>query len=696
MSDNIITKLLNPSEKGKVWWLFTLIMVFLVFFILVDAGSYYNKGVDYLAIKTGDVVKLPHVKEVPFRLGLDLQGGTHLVYHVDTSQVPEKDKASALEGVRDVIERRVNVFGVSEPLVQTSNSGGENRLVVELAGISDVNEAINMIGETPLLEFKEQAEGARTLTEEEQKKLDDYNKKAKEKAEDVLGKLLSGGDFSALAKEYSEDTNTKDNGGDLGWIDESSHPYEVEAIKDFKIGESSKDLVINDQGYFLFKLDDKREKANPFNENEKEKEVKASHLLICFDGIDGCTNGLSKEEAYAKIKEIKAKASPKNFASLVEKYTTEPGGAERKGELGWFSKGKMVKPFEDTVFPQKVGTISYIVETKFGYHLIYKEDERVQNEYKVSRIFIAKMSKKDIIGDSKDWKNTELTGKNLKRASVQFNPNDGTPEVALEFDSEGADMFAKITERNVGKPVAIFLDGTVISRPTVNEKIMGGRAVINGSFSVEEAKTLAQRLNAGALPVPINLISQQTVGASLGKSSLLISLKAGLLGLALVALFMILYYRLPGFVAVLSLGIYGVAILAIFKLVPVTLSLSGLAGFILSIGMAVDANVLIFERLKEEVRDGRPLSVAIENSFERAWPSIRDGNVSTIITSLILLWFSTSIVKGFALTLLIGILVSMISAIYITRNFLRIINGEWLEKRSWLLGLKIKKQSDNN
>ena len=664
--------------------------MFVFIFALVDAGSYYNRGVDYLAYKSGDVVKLPHMKEIPFRMGLDLQGGTHLVYHVDTSEVPTKDELSALEGVRDVIERRVNVFGVSEPLVQTSNSGGENRLVVELAGVSDVNEAINMIGETPLLEFKEQAQEKRELSEEEKKAMNEHNLEANKKAEDVLGKLISGGDFAALAKEYSDDTNNKDNGGDLGWITSTDHPYEVRMVQDFKVGESSKDLEINEQGFFLFKLEDKRDKTNPFDEKEVEKEVKASHLLLCFEGIEGCNSGLTKEEAYTKIKEIKSKANPNNFASLVEEYTTEPGGAERKGELGWFSKGQMVKPFEDTVFPQEVGTISYVVETQFGYHLIYKEDEKTQEEYKVSRIFIAKISEKDIIGEEKEWKNTELTGKNLKRSSVQFNPNDGTPEVSLEFDGEGSDMFADITGRNVGAPVAIFLDGTIISQPNVNEKITGGRAVINGHFSVPEAKTLSQRLNAGALPVPINLISQQTVGASLGHVSLIASLKAGIAGLLLVALFMIFYYRLPGIVAVLSLGIYGIAILAIFKLLPVTLSLSGLAGFILSIGMAVDANVLIFERLKEELKEGRPLSVAIENSFERAWPSIRDGNVSTIITSLILLWFSTSIVKGFALTLLIGILISMLSAIYVTKNFLRIISGEWLEKKPWLLGIKSK------
>jgi len=193
------------------------------------------------------------------------------------------------------------------------------------------------------------------------------------------------------------------------------------------------------------------------------------------------------------------------------------------------------------------------------------------------------------------------------------------------------------------------------------------------------------------LPVPIELVSQQTVGASLGKIFLESSLKAGLIGLILVAIFMIFYYRLPGIFAVISLMIYGILVLAIFKLWPVTLTLSGMAGFILSIGMAVDANVLIFERLKEELRARQPLSMAIEDAFLRAWPSIRDGNVSTLVTCLILIWFSTGVVKGFAITLGLGILVSMFSAIVITKNLLRLFKPEWLEKRMWLIGgVKIK------
>ncbi len=694
MADNILQKIFEPSARGKIWRLFALIIVIVFFAGMIDAGSYYNKGVDLLAEKTGQSVKLPKVAEVPFRLGLDLLGGTHLVYTADMSEIEPGDRTSALEGVRDVIERRVNVFGVSEPLVQTTISGDEYRIIVELAGIKDVKEAIAMIGETPLLEFKEQDSAIRKLTEEEQQSMDKFNADAKEKAIDVLGKVVSGGDFSALAKDFSQDKSTKDNGGNLGWMTEAQNKQIIDVVKNFDIGETTKELIFAENGYEIFKLNDKRQKANPFDENEKEKEVKASHLLICHNEIEGCESGLSREEALNKIKEIKKKATPQNFEELVKENSTEPGAENTGGELGWFTRDKMVKPFSDTVFDnQEVGTISYVVDTKFGYHLIYKQDEREITEYNVSHIFIPTVSERDIIGDQLDWKLTELTGKNLERARISFNPNDNSPEVSLEFDSEGADLFANITERNVNKPVGIFLDGEVISAPNVNEKITGGRAVISGKFNINEAKLLVQRLNAGALPVPIDIINQQTVGASLGQSSLQASLKAGLIGLLLVAIFMIFYYRLPGLFAVVSLVVYGVVILAIFKLWPVTLTLAGMAGLILSIGMAVDANVLIFERLKEELGQGKPGGIAIRDAFDRAWPSIRDGNVSTIITCVILYIFTTSVVRGFAVTLGFGIIVSMISAIYVTRNLLQIFISDKISKNTWLLGYKASNKS---
>ncbi|MBU0898094.1 protein translocase subunit SecD, partial [Patescibacteria group bacterium] len=300
-------------------------------------------------------------------------------------------------------------------------------------------------------------------------------------------------------------------------------------------------------------------------------------------------------------------------------------------------------------------------------------------------ILIKTKVEEDIIGKQSDWKNTELTGKNLDKAVIQFDPNDGTPGVSLEFDAEGAKMFEDITSRNITKPVAIFLDGYPISMPIVNEKISGGKAIVTGKFDVQEAKLLAQRLNAGALPVPISLVSQQTVGPSLGQKSITDSLHAGIIGFIIIAIFMILIYRLPGLLSVFALMIYGVLVLMVFKLWPVTLTLAGMAGFIISIGMAVDANILIFSRMKEEIESGKPLSKSLDEGFKRAWTSIRDSNISTLITCAILIGFTSSVVKGFAITLALGVIISMFSAIFITRNFLTLIPSKWLENKHWLI-----------
>ncbi|MFA4941696.1 MAG: peptidylprolyl isomerase, partial [Patescibacteria group bacterium] len=624
------------------------------------------------------------------------------------------------------------------PIVQVNKTTmGDYRIIVELAGIKDVNEAIKMIGETPLLEFKEEAI-SQELTAEEQKRIDDFNKTADSKAGEILGKIISGGDFSAIAKEYSEDDATKSKGGDLGWITESDNSEIVSLVKSLKLGETMKDFALKSNGYEIARLEDKRVKTDPFN-NQEETEVEASHILICYQGVEGCESGLSKEDAYKKIEELKKEATTANFAELAKANSTEPAAATTSGSLGWFAKGMMVKPFEDAVFSQKVGTISDIVETDFGYHIIFKKSERKIEEYKVSHILVKTMSKEDILGKDGQWKNTELTGKYLKRASVQFNPNDNSPEVSLEFDSEGAKLFEDITGRNIGKTVAIFLDGYAISVPTVNQKITGGQAVISGSFNVKEAKLLAQRLNAGALPVPITLASQNTVGASLGQQSIIDSLKAGIIGLILVAIFMIFWYRMPGLLSVFSLLVYGLLVLAFFKTMPiwfslilvilmcglsimtfselrlfnvgmasmiiligvlmfsfaynsVTLTLAGFAGFILSIGMAVDANILIFERMKDEIRNGRSLNMAIEDGFRRAWPSIRDGNITTIFVCFVLMTFGTGTIQGFGTTLFIGVVISMFSAYTVTRNVLLLVGGAWLEKRGWLVGAKVNNE----
>ena len=517
-----------------------------------------------------DVPKSPDIsignynKELKVHLGLDLQGGTRLVYNTDTSDIKAGDRTDALQGVRDVIERRVNAFGVSEPLVQTSQVGGQWRVSVELAGVKDINQAIRMIGETPYLDFREQATPKTLRTEEE----------ALARAQEVVKKLgKPNADFSALAQEYSDDPGSKDAGGDLGFAQRSQFVAEFETalFDQLKDGEYTKEPIKTQFGYHVIQRTESRETDQ---DGKKVLEVHGSHVLI---------------------------------------GTTDPA-------------------------------------TTSGYTT------------------------------------TTLSGKNLKSAAVEFNQNTGEPEVNLVFDAEGAKLFAEITKRNVGKQVAIFLDGSAISVPTVNQEITGGNAVISGGFTLDEAKTLARRLNAGALPVAITLVSQKTIGPSLGKASIAQSFFAGLVGIILVALFMISYYRLPGLLAVFALGIYILIVLALFKLWPITLTLAGVAGFILSIGMAVDANILIFERSREELRSGRSLKSSIDEGFKRAWLSIRDSNASSLITALILAWFGTSIIKGFAITLAIGIIVSLFSAIMITRTFFRLVSGDWLDRHRWLLG----------
>ena len=669
------------------------IFVFAFVLLLFDAPVIYDKSVDFINAKAG--TELNHFVNVPFHLGLDLQGGTHLVYEADTSLVESADKSSSLEGVRDVIERRVNAFGVSEPIVQVNKSNEKWRVIVELAGISDVKEAIAMIGETPLLQFKEENNiPARDLTADEVKLLNDTNKEAKQKADQALKDVLAGQDFLEVASQYEGGVEINpingalkvnlDKAGELGWVEAGdAYDYLYEYADQVEPGKIYNKLIENENGYYILKVNDKKETGS---------DVRASHILICYQGADNCTAEYTKEEALQKINDLKEKATPKNFAQLAKDSSTGPTGPTG-GDLGWFSAGQMVPEFDKAVYEMQVGAISDVVETQFGYHLIYKTDEKPIIQYDVAQIPIAKMTAQDILPPQDDWINTELTGKQLKSASVQFDQHTNIPSVALEFDKDGEALFADITERNVNKLVAIYLDGEPISIPRVNEKITGGGAVISGDFDIAEAKLLAQRLNAGALPVPITLVSQQTVGASLGADSLQKSLFAGMIGLFLVILFMLLYYRLPGVLAILALGIYGITVLFIFKIIPVTLTLAGIAGFILSIGMAVDANVLIFERLKEELRAGKPLGSAIDEGFKRAWSSIRDGNVSTLITCFILAWFGTSMIKGFAITLGIGVILSMFSAVVVTRQFLYLfVNPKKMEKRLWLFG--VKKKSD--
>lgn len=400
-----------------------------------------------------------------FKLGLDLKGGAHLVYKADLTNIPEAEKGEALAGLRDVIERRINLFGVAEPIVQVEKKENEGRLIAEIAGVYNTEQAIKMLGETPYLEFKTQRDATTTA--------------------DILEAQKQG-------TRLTED------------------PYFIPTL---------------------------------------------------------------------------------------------------------------------------------------------------------------------------------LTGRFLKKAVLDFNPTTFEPEVSLEFNDEGAKMFEKMTEENIGKSIAIYLDAGPISVPVVREKISGGKAQITGKFTPKEAKELVRRLNSGALPIPIALISQETVGPTLGESSIKASIKAGLIGLTLLIVFMILYYRLLGLIAVFALLFYGVAVLTLFKFIPVTLTLPGLVGFIMSLGMAVDANILIFSRTKEESRLGKTFNIAIEEGFRRAWSAIRDSNITTILVALVLFWFGTSAIKGFALVLMLGVATSMLSAIWVTKIYLKALPFNKIESYKKLIGV---------
>lgn len=391
----------------------------------------------------------------PFQLGLDLAGGTHLVYNADVSELPPEEVSESMQALRDVIERRVNTFGVTEPVVQVSQSSfvaeeQQPRLLIELPGVTDTQEAIEQIGETPTLAF-----------------------------------------------------------------------------------------------------------------------------------------------------------------ALVKSGTSSPA----------------------------IG------------------------------------SSAETMASSLD--RTELTGRFLQDARLEFQgQTQNEPVVALQFNGEGAELFESITRENTGEVLAVMLDGQIIQTPVIREAIPGGQAIISGNFAPEEARELARNLSLGALPIPIELATVETIGASLGGEALSAGVIAGMLGIAAVAFFMLLWYRLPGLVAVTSLAFYIAAMLAVFKVIPVTLTAAGLAGFILSIGMAVDANVLIFERLKEERRAGRGLREAIREGFARAWPAIRDGNLTSLFIAVILFWFGTSLIEGFALVFGIGVMLSMASAVTVSRTFLLTLSSE--------------------
>ena len=679
------TKKIRSQIRAKIRWGIVGIFALLIVTSFYDAPAFFNRAIN--KVNSTVALGLPNIPESEFALGLDLQGGAHLVYEADTIDISPGDRATAVEGVRDVIERRVNGLGVGEPSIQTTKVGENYRIIVELPGVTDVNQAITMIGETPILEFfEENNTPARELTPEEQVQIDGYNADAEKRAEEVLAKVNGGADFGEVAKENSEHEFSANNDGYFGFIRAGGDNALYDWASKASDGDLSKTLVRSVEGFNIVRR---------AGERDGEGSVEASHILVCYLGAERCDAPIyTKTEAAAKAQELFDEANAENFADLVEANSSDTGSKANGGSLGVFGRGVMTPAFEEAAFSAAVGQIVGPVETEFGYHVIYKTDEVVAKEYELYAILIRVQSALDILPPQDPFMPTGLSGSQLDKAEVVTDPNTGSVQVSLVFDREGRELFSELTTRNVNKPIAIYLDGAPISIPTVQQPITDGRAVITGNFTIKSAQLLSQRLNAGALPVPVDLVSQQSVGASLGAESLEKSLKAGIVGLILIIVFMVLYYRLPGLLSVIALSLYLSLTLAVFKLVGVTLTLAGIAGFILSIGLAVDANVLIFERLKEELKEGKSLKLAVEEGFLRAWTSIRDGNISTLITCALLIWFGSSFVQGFAVSLAIGVLMSMFSAITVSRVLLRFV-VPWFAERGSGLFLGVSKLDDS-
>lgn len=659
----------SSSTRSQIRWGVVAIVALFLATIAVAAPGPVNQGIR--SFNNATKLGLPEIPDKKYKLGLDLQGGVQLTYQANVSEIEASERAAAVEGARDVIERRVNGLGVGETTVQTSQVEGKYRVSVELPGVSDVNEAINLIGETPILEFKEQDPTASaTLTEDQKKQMTDYNTSAKTRADALLARLNGGDAWNTLATE-SEDEKTSNVNGDLGFVG-SFAPYTelYNWAKANKDGDVSKTLIETPEGYNLVKRG---------SERQGSEQVDVSHILICYLGTKDCASTMTKEEARKQAETVAKETSVKNFAAQAKKYSTDTLSKDDGGSFGFVAKGTLPSALDSALFAAKNNTVFGPVETEYGFHVVYRKSSKQETEYQISRVLIATASEQDVMGSLAGWKNTGLSGKQLERAEVVTDTQTGSTQVSLQFNSEGAGLFREITQRNLNKPVAIVLDGEPISIPNVNTVIPDGRAVISGSFTLAEAKTLAQRLNAGALPVGVDLISQQTISAPLGQESLAKSLYAGAVAAVIVMSFMVLVYRAPGVVSVFALGLYISLTMAMYKLLGITITLAGIAGFIMSLGVAVDANVLIFERLKEELRGGRSLRAAMEEGFVRAWTSIRDGNLSTLITCVILMWFGTSFVKGFAITLALGILVSLFTAITVTRTILRLV-APWFAK----------------
>ena len=528
------------------------------------------------------------------KLGLDLQGGSHLVYQADLkneigeSIPPTKTQMDALI---KTIERRVNSSGLGEPIIQLL---GDDRLLIQLPGISDPGRAKNLIGETARLEFKHR------FTD----------------ASDPVDAVINEGVLSSYVGLYPTSTSevdAKNNSTDKK--DNEPDPVAPPLGVFVKFSENS---------YLIFKQlhENVVQSLESPGYDRLQVEVSGNDDVRRFEILGTFITETSEESEFVFM-------IPSNYYKSVD---------EAKNALGESPKFELLSI------------------------LVGQRDE--------------------VIG---------LTGEDLERAYPGQHQQTNKPIINIEFNEDGTRKFAELTTDIAGTNdrIAIFLDQDELISPVVNQPILGGAAFIDGpTFTIDRVNDLALMLESGRLPVPIKLLQERDVDAVLGADSLSKSYYAAGVGLLLVVVFMILYYRIPGLFASIALFFYCLLVIAVFKLLSVTLTLSGIAAAILSVGMAVDANILIFERLKEELRLGRTLSMAVNMGFSRAWPAIRDSNVSTLITCLILFWFAdqlgATIVKGFAVTLSIGVIISMLSALLITQTILKVASNSLLSKFLYL------------
>ena len=563
-------------------------------------------------------------------LGLDLQGGSHLVYRAEPISEdggePQPPDASDMDSLKRIIERRVNSSGLGEPIIQIL---GEDRLLIQLPGVGDPERAESIIGETARLEFKHRnISPPRNLATEGIITDADV---VSVRAEPMPDELLPESESAAGSEEASGTSESSEEAE----VDEEAVPV---IIVEFTTDGAAKfdEILANLMQDFQVAA----ATANIFTFQSQLQSGSLPGLNVTINGSELIT-GVVAPPAVSKLDGTNRYVFP--YPQPEPPAPTQPG------------ETPAIVVLDDLAAAQdKVGDSAMVT--------FIEQPGRIDEDF-------------------------GLGGDNLSRAYASLHAQSDQPIINLEFDSLGTRLFGEKTTQIAGSPtdsIAIFLDGKELIAPVVRQPITTGTAIIEGGFTLERAQDISLLLEGGRLPFPITLLQRRSVDAILGADSLAKSVVAGAVGLLLVFLFMTLYYRVPGLVASLALLIYTALVLAIFKLLPVTLTLSGVAATILSVGMAVDANVLIFERMKDELRSGRTLISAINIGFNRAWPAIRDSNVSTLITCAILYYFSnqlgTTIVQGFAATLAIGVMISMFSAIVVSRTMLRVIASTGLAR----------------